>query len=383
MKIGIVTEYYYPSVGGIQDHVHFYQKALVERGIEAVVVTSQVRDVALPPGEAVPEAGRVIRLGLSRRFPANGSTGRYSAGRGLGAAFQALLEAERFDLVHVHTPFVPMLPMLAMKFARVPVVGTFHTNFAPNADRFIKRFLPFMGEYLRRLDARIAVSDTSAALMRRHFGGAYHVVANGVDVAGFRAGAPVAAYGDDRFNLLFVGRLDPRNGLDDLFAAAEIAAAEVPLRLLVMGDGDRRAHYEREAARRLPGGVVFLGTRLRTRADWYATAGAVCAPMHVASFGLILIEAMAAGRPIIANRIAGFQDVMRHGSEGVFTDTRDPAAFARAIVELARDRRACARLGEAGRQSAERFAWDTLAGDVLDVYREPLGLAAILRRRAS
>lgn len=381
MKIGIVTEYHYPTIGGIQDHVHFFHAELARMGYEAVVITAHARDAAFPAGEAVADPGRVIRVGRSRIFPANGSAGRISTGRTLAADFKAVLEAERFDLLHVHTPFVPTLPMLALKDSRVPVVGTFHTNFTPEGDGFIKRFLPFMREYLRRLDARIAVSATSADLMRRTFGGTYHVIPNGVDARGFAAGRPQPVAGDDGLTLLFVGRLDPRNGLDELIEAAAIASGRTPLRLLVMGDGELRETYERMARRALGERVVFLGTRVASKIDWYATADVLCAPMHVASFGLVLLEAMAAGKPIIANRIAGFSDVMTHEREGLFVDTRDPQAFAAAIASLAATPERRRRFGAAGRRRAAAYAWERIAPAIVDVYREALGLAGVLRRR--
>lgn len=381
MKIGIVTEYHYPTIGGIQEHVHFFHAELARMGYEAVVITSNAPDASFPPGEAVADPGRVIRVGRSRVFPANGSAGRITTGGRLVADFRAALAAERCDLLHVHTPFVPSLPMLALKEASVPVVGTFHTNFAPDADGFIKRFLPLMREYLRRLDARIAVSETSAALMRRTFGGEYHVIPNGVDVRGFAAGKPQPVTGDDALNLLFVGRLDPRNGLDELLAAAALAAERIPLRLLVMGDGDLRGEYERRARRLLGERAVFLGTRVASKVDWYATADILCAPMHVASFGLILLEAMAAGKPIVANRIAGFSDVMTDEREGVFVDTRNARAFAAAIASLGANPERRRKLGAAGRRRAAAYAWERVAPGIVEVYREALGLAGVLRRR--
>lgn len=381
MKIGIVTEYHYPTIGGIQDHVHFFHAELVRMGYDAVVITSHAPEASFPPGEAVADPGRVVRVGRSRVFPANGSAGRITTGGRLVADFRAVLAAERCDLLHVHTPFVPTLPMLALKEARVPVVGTFHTNFAPDADGFIKRFLPLMREYLRRLDARIAVSATSAALMRETFGGEYHVIPNGVDVRGFSAGRPHPVAGDDALTLLFVGRLDPRNGLDEMLAAAALAAERTPLRLLVMGDGDLRGAYERRARRLLGERAIFLGTRLAGKVDWYATADVLCAPMHVASFGLILLEAMAAGKAIIANRIAGFSDVMTDAREGLFVDTRDTRAFAAAITALGASPERRRRLGAAGRRRAAAYAWERVAPSIVDVYRETLGLAGVLKRR--
>jgi phosphatidylinositol alpha-mannosyltransferase len=381
LKIGIVSEYHYPSIGGIQDHVHFFHNELLRLGYETVVFTSGGAANDLPTQEAVPEVGRVIRFRKSRTFPANGSTSRLTTGIGLVRRFREAIQAERCDLLHVHTPFVPTLPMLALKEARVPVVGTFHTNFQENGDRFIKRFLPFMRLYVARLDARIAVSHTSASLMKKHFGGSYHIIPNGVDVAGFRTAAPFPHLRDGKLNLLFVGRLDPRNGLDDLLSALQLLDPQMPLRLLVMGDGPDRKRYEAEAASLGEGKVVFLGTCVRNKQRWYASADLLCAPMHVASFGMVLIEAMAAGLPIVANRIAGFTDVMQEGVHGLFTDTRDPHAFAAAIAKLAANELLRRRLGKAGTGAVERYSWQTVASQVLDVYREVLGLTAMLKPR--
>jgi phosphatidylinositol alpha-mannosyltransferase len=382
LKIGIVTEFHYPTIGGIQEHIHFFHAELIRMGYEVAVMTSKVSDTVIPPGEEMTDPGKVIHLGKSRLFQANGSASRVTTGWNLPRQFRDVLRAEKFDLLHVHTPFVPVLPMLALKEAQVPVVGTFHTNFGSKGDSFIKKFMPLMRHYLDRLDARIAVSQTSADTMAEHFGGRYKVIPNGVDLNGFSAGKPYEQYRDGHFNLLFVGRLDPRNGLDEMIVAAAKAGARIPIRLLIMGDGPERKRYETLAREFLGDKAVFLGTRLATRPHWYATADALCAPMHVASFGLVLIEAMAAGLPLIANRIQGFSDVIEDGRQGIFVDTGDTAAFADAISNLAGNSSLRDHLIAEGRKKVQKYAWNRIAEQVIDVYRESLGLTAVLKRSA-
>jgi phosphatidylinositol alpha-mannosyltransferase len=229
-----------------------------------------------------------------------------------------------------------------------------------------------MRHYLNRLDARIAVSETAATSMRKHFGGEYRVLPNGVDVSGFQAGTPISRYDDEKFNLLFVGRLDPRNGLDDMIAAAALASKRIPVRLLVMGDGPLRPQYEALAREALGENAVFLGTRCASRPDWYATADALCAPIKIATFGIVLTEAMAAGLPIIANRIPGFTDVMQDGREGLFVNTEDHEAFADRIVHLAKDQILQKRLGKNGFSSVQKYDWPLVTKAVVDVYRDLL-----------
>ncbi len=363
MRIGIVTEYYYPSIGGIQEHVHHFARGARRLGHTVKVVTSAMPDVAARTADG----GDVIRIGPSVPVYQNGGMGRVTIGAGLSAAMARLLARERFDVVHVHAPLTPVLPLLAIHHARGPVVGTFHTHFRPNLlFRLMGRRLQ---RYLDRLDAPVAVSRACLTAFEGRLQAPFRIIPNGVDVERFARGRRLARYDDGRLNVLFVGRLEPRNGLDRLLEGFARARQEVEARLLVLGDGPLLPRYRAMVPRALAEDVVFAGRVLDERPDWYATADVYCAPARIASFGVTLLEAMAAGRPVLASDIEGFREVMEHGREGELVPADDPGAWARALVRLAGDPARAARYAERGRVTAQRHDWPIITRQVLALYR--------------
>jgi len=369
VRIGIFTEYYYPSVGGVQEHVHHFAREARRAGHEVRIVTSAMPDVE----RAAPDGPDVIRVGRSLPLYGNGGFGRVSVGAGLSRAVAELLARERFDVVHVHCPLTPVLPWLALHHARGPVVGTFHTNFSPG--RLWALTWRWQQRYAERLDAAVAVSHAATTAYEGRLPLAFRVIPNGVDVARFGAGRRVPALHGGRFTVLFVGRLEPRNGLDLLLEAFARLRARVDARLLVVGGGPLRDRYEARVPEALRPHVRFAGVLRDERPDWYASADVYCAPTRIASFGVTLLEAMAAGRPVLASDIDGFREVLTHGREGELLPSGDPAAWADALERLAADPARARSLGEAGRATARRYAWPIVAAEVLALYRS-IGVSA-------
>lgn len=366
MRIAIVSEYYYPSIGGVQEHVHHFALEAVERGHEVTIVTSAMPDLAGADGGAR-EGLNVLRIARSRPVFQNGSFGRVSQGLGVSQAMAGALRDGRFDIVHVHCPLTPVLPLVALHHAACPVVGTFHTHFVPGP--LFRLAAPLLQRYLDRLDAAIAVSNACLTPLRGRLRARVQVVPNGVDTRRFGAGRRLAQFDDGKLNLLWVGRLEPRNGLDQLLAAFQMVREEVDARLLVVGDGPLLPRYVAAVPRQLARDVVFAGRLLDARPDWYASADIYCAPATIASFGVTLLEAMAAGSAILASDIDGFREVLRHGAEGELVPPDDPRAWASAILRLARAPERRRAYGERGRETAERFAWPRIASRVLETYR--------------
>jgi phosphatidyl-myo-inositol alpha-mannosyltransferase len=368
VRIGIVTEYYEPSVGGIQEHVRHFAREAHRLGHRVTVVTSAMPDVAGGARPAPDQDGpEVVRVGRSFPLYNNGGVGRVTGGPRLSGTVRDVLRDARFDVVHVHAPLTPVLPLLAIHHATGPVVGTFHTHFRPGwgfrlAGRVLQR-------YLDRLDAAIAVSRACLAPLEGRLRADFRIVPNGVDLERFGRGARLRALDDGRFNVLFVGRLEPRNGLDRMLAAFALARRSVDARLLVLGDGPLLPRYRARVPHELAADVVFAGRVVDERPDWYASAHVYCAPTRIASFGVTLLEAMAAGTPVLASDIDGFREVLHGGSEGELLPPDDAAAWARAIVRLASDPARAAAYGIAGRRTAQRYAWPAVTREVLGVYR--------------
>jgi phosphatidyl-myo-inositol alpha-mannosyltransferase len=365
VRIGIVTEYYYPSIGGVQEHVHHFAREARRLGHTVKVVTSDMPDLPPPEGDAA--GADVLRVARSRPIFKNGSFGRVSQGLGVARAVAETLQRERFDVVHVHCPLTPVLPLAAIHHARAPLVGTFHTHFRPGP--LFKLTRGALQRYVDRLDAKIAVSRACLSAFEGHLRAQFHIIPNGVDTERFARGERLARFDDRKLNVLWVGRLEPRNGLDRMLAAFARARREIDARLLVVGDGPLLPRYRAMVPRELEGDIVFAGKLLDERPDWYATADVYCAPTSIASFGITLLEAMAAGKPILASAIDGFSEVMQHGREGELLPVGDAGAWAHALVRLAREPLRAQAYAEHGRATVQRYAWPRIAAEVLAVYR--------------
>lgn len=366
MRIGIVTEYYAPSIGGVQEHVRHFAREAGRLGHAVTVVTSEMPDLRGGTEPAPdPHDPQVVRVGRSIPIYNNGGVGRVTVGPRVSSAVRETLRDARFDVVHVHAPLTPVLPLLAIHHATAPVVGTFHTNWRPGLPFRLARGI--LQRYLDRLDAALAVSRVCVGALG--LPADFRIVPNGVDVARFASGRRIPRFDDGKVNLLWVGRIERRNGLDRMLAALELVRREVDARLIVVGDGPLLAGHRARVPAALARDVVFAGRVVDERPDYYASADVFCAPTRIASFGVTLLEAMAAGVPILASDIDGFREVLHPGVEGELLPAEDTSAWAAGIVKLARDGALAAAYGAAGRRTAARYDWGKVAREVLAVYR--------------
>ncbi|ABS25667.1 glycosyltransferase family 4 protein [Anaeromyxobacter sp. Fw109-5] len=368
MRIGVVTEEYYPSLGGIPEHVHNFAREARRLGHTVKIVTSVMPDVAKgapPPTEA--QSSDVLRVGASRPLAQRGAVGRVTGGTGVGAALRDLFARERFDVVHVHAPLSPVLPLLAIHHATGPVVGTFHPGARPGLLFRLARGV--LQRYVDRLDATIAVSRAALAPYGDRLGADVRMIPHGVDYDRLSRGRRLRRFDDGKLNVLWLGRVEPRNGLDCMIGAFHRAWRQIDARLIVVGDGPGLARARARLPRELEEDVVFVGRVQDERPDWYATADVFCAPSQAPSAGVTLLEAMAAGKPVLASDVEGYREIVQHGREGEILPATDEAAWARALLRLAREPARGAAYGERGRVTAQRFAWPSVAREVLGVYR--------------
>lgn len=362
MRIALVSEFYYPHLGGVTEHVHNLALAFRRLGHDVIVVTADM-------GDASHDGPFVRRIGTSRVIYSSGSFARVTTGHHLRARLRSLFRDERIDVVHTHGPLAPTLGLAAPAAAHdldLPVVGTFHSWFPRSA--LYRIFQRPLQQRLDRYAATIAVSAPVVEAHSRYFRADWRIIPNGIDVDLFRpaASAPGARTGP---TLLFLGRLDPRNGLDTVLRAMPRIVDRTPgTRLIVAGDGPLRNVYER-LARPVAAHVDFIGYVNGDRPARYASADLYLCPTTKASFGITLLEAMACGTPMLVSDITGFRELVGGGAEAVMVPRGDPAAWARATSELLplRDRRLA--MGAAGRAKALRFAWPIVADKVLEVYR--------------
>ncbi|MBL7685380.1 MAG: glycosyltransferase family 4 protein, partial [Deltaproteobacteria bacterium] len=243
-KIGIVTEFFYPHLGGITEHVYFFSKELVRRGYEVVIITGYAGE---DPNVEIPKGVRLVHMGKSFPIYSNSSIGKVTLSLSFKRKIKKILQEENFDLLHLHSPIDPVLPLLFLKYSDIPTVGTFHTYFKEIV--YFKFFSKIVRRYLDKLDARIAVGPSVIEAWGRYFNDLnFEVIPNGVDVDFFaKPSQKISKLEKSKHNILFLGRLDPRNGLDLLIDALPLILEKVPdAQIIVVGDGPLREHYEQK-----------------------------------------------------------------------------------------------------------------------------------------
>ena len=362
MKIGLVSPYVYPLPGGVTQHVRYLYENLRLRGHDVRILTSS-------HGLQRASEGDVIRLGKGFSMPANGSVGTVTLSFRYISQVREVLERERFDVLHFHEPFVPFLSLVILRESQSVNIATFHAygGWSP-AYEFGSRV---MGAYAERLHGRIAVSAAARHFIDRYFPGDYKVIPNGVDVERFRRAVPIARWQDGTANILFVGRFEPRKGVLDLLQAYRILRKTgCNCRLLLVGGGPQEREARRYIATRRLHGVEFLGrVSDDEKAQLFRTADVYVAPATGReSFGIVLLEAMAAGAPIVASDIHGYKGVVRRDREALLVPPRQPKAIAASIARLLSDPATAATMSTAGVARAEEFSWPRVTAKVEDYY---------------
>ncbi len=362
MKIGLVSPYVYPLPGGVTQHVRYLYENLRLRGHDVRIITSS-------HGLQRSSEGDIIRLGKGFSVPTNGSVGTITISPRYLSQVRDVLDREQFDLLHFHEPFVPFLSLVVLRESRSVNIATFHAygGFSP-AYEFGRRAL---AGYASRLHGRIAVSAAARHFIDRFFPGDYKVIPNGVDVQRFERAVPIARWQDGRKNLLFVGRLEERKGLIHLLKAYRILRKTgCDCRLLVVGSGPQEREARRYVMTRRLGGVEFLGrVSDDEKAQLFRTADVYVSPATGReSFGIVLLEAMAAGTAIVCSDIHGYKGVVRRGEQALLVPPANAKALAGAIGTLLADDELRARMGASGRVRAEEFSWERVTAKVEYYY---------------
>ena len=358
----MVCPYTWDVPGGVQEHVKELAEALIELGHEVSVISPADDDTPLP-GYVVP-AGRAVPV------PYNGSVARLAFGFLSAARVRRWVKEGAFDVLHVHEPAAPSLSLLACWVADGPIVATVHT--AIPRSRALHAAYPVLQTALEKITGWIAVSEAARTTLVEHRGGDAVLIPNGVTVRRYEKAAPLPGWPGDGGALGFLGRIDePRKGLDVLLRAFDILGSERPrLRLLIAGPGDLEDVRARVPAP-LRGRVVLLGqVSQEDKEHFYHSVDVFCAPNTGGeSFGVVLIEAMAAGAPIVASDLDAFRQVLRGGGAGELFRSGDPGALAAAAARLLDDPSLRQRLSAAATDAVRAYDWPVVARDVVTVYQ--------------
>jgi phosphatidylinositol alpha-mannosyltransferase len=383
VKIGLVSPYDWAYPGGVKNHILHLAAELRARGHTVRILTPATGKTARRV-----EYG-VYKVGWAAPLRVNGSVARISLTPDLNGHIGDLLMRERFDVLHLHEPLASVLPLTVLHSARrsgAVVVGTFHAAVPRSLTSSPPEWAyasakPFLRHYFRKLDGRIAVSAAALGFIERFFPGDYRIIPNGVDVSRFRDAVPRPELCDGKPNILFVGRAEKRKGLKHLLRAVPLVREYHPhARFIIVSDGPLRAGFERYVDRAGWSDVVFTGRV--SDADlpsYYGSADIFVSPATGGeSQGIVLLEALAAGLPIVASNIAGHRTVLTTGEDGVLTPPADHEQLAWAICHLLNEPPEMERLRTAARERAEAFSWPRVAGEIEQYY---CALLPLRRRR--
>lgn len=368
MKIALVSPYDLAVPGGVNSHISHLAAYFTARGhdVRIIAPASDVRGLS-------PLA---IVIGRPRAIPAGGSIARMAMSPRLAEPVRRVLAEEQFDIVHVHEPLVSFMTIQFLRFSEAVNVGTFHAARESGA-RLYTYTRRLLKHCFRRLDGKIAVSQAAAALIAPHFPGYYNIIPNGVDIRRFAGAEPLPELMDGMLNVLSVGRLEKRKGQRFLLRAfAAVKAKRPDARLIIVGGHNERAlrAYQRWVAEHGLRDVIFAGYVSDEQLPRYhRSAHVFCAPnTGNESQGIILLEAMAAGCPVVASNIGGFAGVVTHGVEGLLVRPKDADALAAALQQLLEDSRLRQTMGERAREAAEQYSWERVAQRVLSYYERLL-----------
>jgi phosphatidylinositol alpha-mannosyltransferase len=372
MKIALVSPYDFPYPGGVTQHIHYLDKHFRELG-------HQVKIIAPCAGDEPEQLADNVVVTTTRilSIPFSGSKARIPYSPAVNWRVKRALHGEDFDIVHAHEPMTLPVPIMALTHSRAVNVGTFHAY----RDRHLiyqygrRIFQPFFD----KLHGKIAVSEAAKETVARYFGGEFAIIPNGIDFERFAGDhvRPIERYADGRPNILFVGRLEPRKGFRYLLRAFPHVKEEFPkARLIVVGayERDEMADHLRYVREHHLTGVKFVGrVSDEDLPRYYRTCDVFCAPSTgFESFGIVLLEAMATGKPTVATNIPGYRDVLEEGKEGYLAEPKNERSLASALIRVLKDPAAREEMGARGRVKAHRYSWRQVALQVLAFYEELL-----------
>jgi len=366
----MVSDNYYPDVGGIAEHVHHLAVELRRRGHDVRILTSNFGKCEAE----VPDSEHVHRVGRALLLPTNRSFARIPTAWRPTRQVARYFDRHRFDIVHIHGTLAPSLPIVSLRASRAVNVFTFHADFGHSLPYIVLR--PLLDPYFRQIHGLIAVSERARDSMSRYFRGPYRIIPNAIDVDFFRPdAAPMPGLDDARPRVLFLGRFEPRKGLKYLLQALPAIVRRVPdVQLVVVGAAAYGSQHlgwlDKEVEEHVHWAGVIPG---EDRPRYYASCDVYCSPaLGNESFGIVLLEAMATARPVVASNIQGYRKVLADGVEGVLVPPRDVDGIADAIAGLLKDPERRTRMGAAGRAKALTYAWPRITDRIEQLYYELL-----------
>jgi len=363
MKIALVSPYDFAHPGGVENHISFLYKELLKIGHEVKIIAPYSGDINSLENKDIITIGRPVPI------PSAGSVARITLSPLISSPVKAVLEREKFDIIHLHDPLYSMLTLMVLRHSKSTNIGTFHAF--QNTRIPYHLVSPLFQRSFDRLHGRIAVSEPAMRFISRYFPAEYTTIPNGIDFKRFSTPLPpIERLHDGKLNVLFVGRAEKRKGLNFLLEAYQLIKQELPQSRLVIVGPETQQKYEQMARRMTLEDVVFTGyVPNEALPAYYQTCDVFCSPATGGeSFGIVLLEAMAASRAIVASSIDGYAGLINNGVEGLLVPPRDVTALANAIIALLKDEPRRLEMGLRGLGKAEQYSWTNVAKTINDYY---------------
>jgi len=374
MKIGLVSPYDWSYPGGVRDHVWHLAEQFTLMGHDVRILAPASGRMGKTPEK------NILKMGGTTPIPINGSIARIILDPSLALRVRAVLARERFDVIHVHEPLVPGLSQQVLRCSRVLTVGTFHSasysNIYSTSKLAYASAYPLLRPLFHKLSGRIAVSTAAQQFISHYFPADYRIIPNGVSLERFGSDIlPLPQLMDGKQNILFVGRFEKRKGAKYLLRAIPAIREQHPnTRFIFVGEGRLRRGFQQYVERRGWQDILFTGyVSEEEKPRYFASAHVFCAPaIGGESLGIVLLEAMAAGKPIVASNIKGYATVVDSEIDGILTTPRQPDELAWAISRLLKDEKLRQQFIQAGLVKARNYAWPEVARKVMNYYCELL-----------
>ncbi len=368
IKIGIVSAYDHSAHGGVRDHVQNLATELRSRDYTVKIIAPCSKKDLIDDLDFIPFDRPII-------IPSGGNWARVSVSLWNRRRIEAMLANENFDILHFHEPFAGSLTVNTLALSNSVNIGTFHTY---GGHKVYRMGLSWVGNpYFKRLHGKIAVSEPARQFISQHYPGEYDIIPNGVNVEFYSSALPLEKFKDDHINLLWVGALAKRKGLKYLLEAYGTLKWDYPkLRLIVVGAGEPDGDCYRIMSERNLKDIIFAGSVSdEIKASFYKTADIYCSPATGnESFGIVLIEAMAAGTPLVATNIEGYSSVITNERNGLLVPPKNAHEIAKNISRLIEDKKLTKKLIASGNKDVEQYDWAKVTDKVLKVYKKQLKL---------
>jgi len=326
----------------------------------------------------------IIRIGRATPVMANESLAKISLGWNVGREVKEMIEREKFDVIHIHCPLTPILPLLVQRYADCPIVGHIHVMLLSKPSWY-QWFHKAIQKFVEDFDGLVAVSKVSAKPFEDWFGQKFEVIPNGIPVNDLLNDCqPIARFNDGKINLFFIGRMEPRNGISTLIDAFRIIhQAEPNSRLILAGDGPLQKYFEAEVEAELQPHVHFVGRVNEEKAAFFKTTTINVVPTNrIASLGVALLEAMLSGRPTVASDLPAFRETYSIDHDVLVAHPDRAEDFARQVLRFIRDPELGKLFAQRAQQKMlERFSWTSIIERVDDYTNRKLGFKPAARAK--